>query len=142
MEHRVVPRMRLLAGGIVLVCLLSAGCGRSDDRADVRSVTERFFAAVEAGDGEAACLELDADTRSQLESQEERDCREAVTELQLDGGAPTRVEVYVTNAKVDLAGGQSAFLGRTDDGWRLSAIGCEPQADKPADRPFDCEVEA
>jgi hypothetical protein len=43
---------------------------------------------------------------------------------------------------VDLTSGQSMFLSRTELGWRLSAVGCEPQAGKPADRPYDCELEA
>jgi hypothetical protein len=105
-------------------------------------VTEGFFAAVEQGDGAAACARLSVDTRAQLESQEQRQCREAVTGLRLEGGAPTRIEVYETNAKADLPGGQSAFLSLTAQGWRLSAIGCEPEGGKPADRPYDCEIEA
>lgn len=139
------PRVRCarcLLGGIVLTCVLMAGCGQSDDRAQVRAVAERFFGAVAAGDGAAACAELSADTRSQLESQEGRDCRDAVTGLTLEGGRLTREQVFVTNAKVDLASGQSAFLSRTEQGWRLSAVGCEPEGGKPADRPYDCELEA
>jgi len=126
----------------VLAVLATAGCGRSGDRAEVRTVTEHFLTAFEAGDGQAACADLSTDTRKELESQEQRDCRDAVGELELEPGAPDRVEVYVTNAKVDLASGQSVFLSRTKEGWRLSAVGCEPEAGEPADRPFDCELEA
>ena len=131
-----------LAIVLVLAALTTAGCGRSGDRAEVRTVTEHFLAAFEADDGEAACADLSTDTRRELESQEQRDCRDAVGELELEPGAPDRVEVYVTNAKVDLASGQSVFLSRTKEGWRLSAVGCEPEAGEPADRPFDCELEA
>jgi len=131
-----------LAIVLVLAALATAGCGRSGDRAEVRSVTEHFLAAVESGDGQAACADLSTDTRKELESQEQRDCREAVRELQLEPGATDRVEVYVTSAKVDLASGQSAFLSRTQEGWRLSAVGCEPEAGEPAETPYDCELEA
>ena len=134
--------VRPLLGGIALACVLTAGCGQSDDRSEVRAVAERFFAAVTAGDGAAACAELSADTRSQLESQEGGDCRETVTGLTLEGGELAREQVYMTSAKVDLASGQSAFLSRTEQGWRLSAVGCEPEGGKPADRPYDCELEA
>jgi len=131
-----------LAFVLMFAVLATAGCGRSDDRAEVRSVTEHFLAAFESGDGQAACADLSTDTRKELESQEQRDCREAVGELQLEPGATDRVEVYVTNAKVDLASGQSVFLSRTQEGWRLSAVGCEPEAGEPAEQPFDCELEA
>ena len=48
----------------------------------------------------------------------------------------------MTNAKADLSGGESAFLSREPDGWRLTAIGCKAETRKPRDRPFDCELEA
>jgi hypothetical protein len=43
---------------------------------------------------------------------------------------------------VDLAGGESAFLAPEQGTWKLSAVGCAPEAGKPHDRPFECEVEA
>jgi hypothetical protein len=53
-----------------------------------------------------------------------------------------RAAVYITSAKVDLTHGESAFLNRTSAGWKLVAVGCKPQAGKPADQPFACELEA
>ena len=129
----------LTAAVLLLVAL--AGCGRAGDRADVRAVTDRFFAAVESGDGEQACEQLSPDTRAELESQEQRDCRDAITELQLDGGSVTGVDVFVLNAVVDLSSGEAAFLSDGKEGWRLSAIGCRDQG-KPSDRPYDCELES
>lgn len=137
-----MSRHSALLGGLALACGLLVGCGQSDDREAVRSVTERFFAAVAAGDGAAACAQLSRDTRAEIEKQAERECREAVLDLRLEGGDPSRVEVYVVSAKVDFASGESAFLSRTQEGWRLSAVGCEPQGGKPADQPFDCAAEA
>jgi hypothetical protein len=134
---RVLPLIAFLSAALALV-----GCGRGEDAATARAVAERFFAAVEAGDGEQACAELSPDTRSELESQEQRSCREAVTDLQLEGGGVTRVEVYVTNAKVDLTSGEAAFLDQGEQGWRLSAVGCKAEEGKPADRPYDCALQA
>jgi len=131
-----------LALVLVLVVFATTGCGRPGDRADVRSVSEHFLTAFESGDGQAACADLSTDTRKELERQEQKDCREAVGELQLEPGAMDRVELYVTNAKVDLASGQSMFLSRSQEGWRLSAVGCEPEAGEPAEQPFDCELES
>jgi hypothetical protein len=132
-------RLTIAALGLVLGI---AGCGRSDDIAAAQSAAERFFSALQSGDGELACAQLSPDTRSELESQEQRPCREAVTELQLQGGRVARVEVYVTNAKVDLSSGEAAFLDQGEAGWRLSAVGCRSADGKPADRPYDCELQA
>lgn len=119
-----------------------AGCGGGAERTGVRVVTERFYSAIRSGDGAAACAALTADTRTELASQEGKPCAQAIGTLDLHPAAVARVQVYITNAKADLAGGETAFLSREADGWRLSAIGCEPQAAKPADRPYDCEAQA
>jgi hypothetical protein len=133
-----------VALAIVLVVFgLGVGaCGQSDDRERVRSVTEAFVAAYAADDGEGACAQLSGDTLEELARQKQAACPEAVTELQLDPGAVAKVAVYLTNAKVDLRTGESVFLSEESEGWRLSALGCRPQGGKPADRPFDCELEA
>jgi hypothetical protein len=135
-------RVRVLPALVLIVALVGvAGCGRDDDRANVRAVTDRFFAAVEAGDGDLACQQLSPITRSELESQEQRPCREAVTRLGLEGGSVDRVQVYVRNAMVDLSTGDAAFLSQGDEGWRLSALGCTPEAGNPTDSPYDCELQ-
>lgn len=132
--------MRAFAVALVLATV--AGCARDDDREAVQTVTDRFHAAFEADDGAAACAQLSTDTREALESQEQEPCPEAIGSLQIDGGELSRIQVYVTNAKADLTSGESAFLSHTKDGWRLSAVGCQPVGGKPADRPYDCELEA
>jgi hypothetical protein len=136
-----VRRMRIGVAAAVLVAVV-AGCGGGAERTRVRAVTERFYAAVRSGDGRAACAALTADTRTELASQEGKPCARAIGSLDLHPAAVTRVQVYITNAKADLAGGETAFLSREAGGWRLSAIGCEPQGGKPADRPYDCEAQA
>ena len=71
---------------IVLLALgcASTGCGGGTDVAEVRAVSERFAAAVEAQDGERACAHLSPQTRAQLEEQEQRQCREAITGVRLE----------------------------------------------------------
>jgi hypothetical protein len=127
---------------VLLVALATTACGQSDDRAQVRSVTEAFVAAYRHDDGGTACAQLSRDTRRALESEEGKSCRRAVTELRLDAGGVSGVEVFVTNAKVALRTGESVFLSKQSVGWRISAVGCRPQGGKPADRPFDCELQA
>jgi hypothetical protein len=128
--------------GLVLVALAVAGCGRGDDERSVGSVTQRFLQAVEAKDGAVACAQLSAAAVRQLVSQEGERCPQAVTSVEASPSPVRRAAVYLTSAKVDLTDGQSAFLNRTAAGWKLTAVGCKPEEGKPADEPFDCDLEA
>ena len=125
----------------LLLVLALAGCGQSDDRAAVRATTERFFTAFEAEQGAVACAAIASEARKQLESDEDEPCPEAVTSLELSGGAISDVTVQMTNAKVELAGGETVFLSEQKPGWRITALGCR-SAGTPTDTPFDCELEA
>jgi hypothetical protein len=133
--------MRVTSCALVLA-LAVAGCATADDRDQARGVVQRFYHALEEGRGRDACTDLSAATVSQLEGQSGRRCARVVTRLDLEGGEVTRTEVFVTNAKVDLSSGESAFLGREPTGWKLSAIGCRPEQGKPQHRPLECEVES
>ena len=135
--------MRRVATLLVLVAALAlGGCGVSDDEAEVRDVATRFYTAIRDGDGDAACKLLSAETVKALEGQTGQKCDDVITRLQYDGGRVEAAVVYVTNAKVDLSSGESAFLGEEPDGWRLTGVACKPETGKPRDRPFECEVEA
>jgi hypothetical protein len=48
------------------------------------------------------------------------------------------VRVYATDAQVDLAGGDTFFLGDTHEGWRLDAVGCRPKGRGP----YECEEQS
>jgi hypothetical protein len=131
---------RCISALLLAAALGAAGCAPSGDEATVRTVTDRFFAAVAAGDGQGACAQLSTDTRSQLESQEGKPCREAILAMGLQGAPISRVRVYIVNAMVELTDGGAVFLGQGEEGWRLSAVGCSSQG-KPPSRPYDCDVE-
>jgi hypothetical protein len=135
------PR-RLAALALLVLVGAGAGCGVRDDRRQVRAVTDRFSSAIASKDGAAACAALSEDTAKQIESQESKPCPSAIVGLGLPTSRAVRVQIFLTSAKVDLAGGATAFLGRTKSGWKLSAIGCKAAQGKPRDRPFECEVEA
>jgi hypothetical protein len=47
---------------------------------------------------------------------------------------------FITEAKVDLDGGDSVFVEETPEGWLVSAAGCRPVSEQEA--PYDCEVES
>jgi hypothetical protein len=101
-----------------------------------------FFSAVGSGAGATACAQLSPDTRKALEDDEGKPCREAIGDLTIDAGSPTKVALYLTGAKADLDNGESAFLSQTAEGWRLSAVGCKSGDGPPTDAPMDCELEA
>jgi hypothetical protein len=55
---------------LAVAMLALAGCGRSGDRASVRTTAEGFYAAVGDHDGARACAWLRADARQALEKDE------------------------------------------------------------------------
>jgi hypothetical protein len=124
---------------LAVAVLALAGCGRSGDRADVRSIAEGFYAAADGHDGTRACAWLSAGARQALEQDESEPCARAVGHLKLSGSRALRVEVYSTEAAVALRGGDVVYLEETPQGWRISAAGCRaPGYAKPA----ECELES
>ncbi len=126
----------------LLLVLVLAGCGTADDREQAVGVVERFYDAVRHDRAEEACAQLTTAAMTQLESQAQQPCGAAIARLEYEGGAVVDAHVYLTNAKVDLRNGESAFLSREPSGWRISALACRPEQGEPRDRPYDCEVEA
>jgi hypothetical protein len=133
---------RAVVSFLAVAALLAGGCGRSDDRAAARATAERFYAAIRADDGTAACEQLSEDTRSQLESQSGQACEDVITRLEYEGGSIAGVEVYATSAKVELSSGENDFLSEEDGRWLIDALACQAEHGKPRDRPFECEVTA
>ncbi|MEU4578804.1 hypothetical protein ACBI99_37855 [Nonomuraea sp. ATR24] len=124
--------MRIVPG--VLALALVTGC--AIDTAGPARAAERFRAALAAQQAEAACAMLARKTAENLPDRGQS-CPEALRELNLgDPGGVTEVTVWGDTALVRLAG-DTLFLQRYTDGWRVKAAGCEPVPDLP----YDCEVE-
>ena len=123
-------------------CLLAAAlaaCGTADRERDAAAVSERFHAALETGDGQAACEELSEETASKLEQQAGKPSEEAVLGLELPkGGTVTVREVEERSAYTELSAGGADFLDEGPTGWKISAAGCRPTA---PDRPYECLLE-
>jgi hypothetical protein len=120
-----------IAGAIVI------GLARSDDDPAAGETVARFATALDERDGRAACVELSADAREALESEEASECEEAILDVDLTLGEVSAVEVADSAATVELSEGGSVYLDDTSEGWRISAVGCEPRPDEPD----DCDVE-
>ncbi len=127
---------------VVFACLLAlagAGCGTSERENDVAAVAERFHAALESGDGQAACDELNEETASKLEQQEKKPCEEAILELELPKGGTVAVRrVELRSAYAGLAEGSADFLDEGPEGWKVSAAGCRQTTPQ---HPYECELE-
>jgi hypothetical protein len=122
-----------------LLALLVGACGTTDRETDAAAVTERFHAALEARDGQAACDELSEETASKLEQQEQKPCEEAILGLELPKGGTVAVRrVEVLNASMGLSQGGTDFLSEGPEGWKISAAGCEPTA---PEQPYECKLE-
>jgi hypothetical protein len=127
----------LVAG--CLLALLLVACGTADRETDAAAVTERFHAALEANDAQAACEELSEETASKLERQEEKPCEEAILGLELPKSGTVAVKrVEVLNASIGLSQGGTDFLSEGPQGWKISAAGCEPTA---PEQPYECKLE-
>jgi hypothetical protein len=128
---------------LLCACLLAlglAGCGTAGRERDAAAVAERFHAALEQGDGGAACDELSEETASKVEQQEGKPCEQAILTLKLPKGGTAAVRrVEITSAYIGLAEGSADFLDEGPEGWKISAAGCEPGAS--SDQPYECEVE-
>ena len=131
---------RVLLASAVLIALPLAACGTGARERDAAAVSEAFHAALQRGDGQAACDQLSEDAASKVERQEGKPCEEAILTLKLPKGGTAAVRrVEITSAYIGLAGGTADFLDEGPEGWRISAAGCEPTAS--SDQPYDCEVE-
>jgi hypothetical protein len=125
---------------VLMVALPLASCGTGERERDAAAVSEAFHAALERGDGQAACDALSEETASKVEQQEKKPCDEAILGLELPKGGTAAVRrVEITSAYIGLAEGSADFLDEGPEGWKISAAGCEPTSS--SDQPYECEVE-
>ena len=134
--------MRPRAATALAVTLLGTvvtGCSTTPHEDAVRSAAADFYAAVAAQEGDAACGLLTPRTRDEVRRATGKPCPDGLlTEHLPDIGEPVGVRVFGTMAQVRYDG-ETTFLVRFQDGWRVLAAGC---ADAPgSERPYDCEVQ-
>jgi len=135
MSPRRLPSLAVLVG---VVTLTLTGCSEAQDRAAAEAA-ESFYAAVESGDGAAACALLASRARDELEQSAGKPCAQAILDEGLPaGGSVSTAEVYGTMAQVEY-GTDTVFLSRFDSGWRVVGSGCTPTGE---DLTFSCLVKA
>lgn len=132
-------RRRIVATcGVVLLGAGLSACGSPQDGAASR-VAQRFGQAA-GDDPAAACALLAPATRHQLESQAETSCPAALRAEALPGGGRVEAtEVAGHSAQVRMSG-DTIFLALFDEGWRVTAAGCERTSSDPQE-PYECAVE-
>ena len=123
--------------GALATGVLLGGCA-GPDASGARATTKRFYAAVAAKDGRAACAQLSRTTLEAVEEEVQKPCPGAILESELEPAGVSHVEVAGTAAAIELAGDQFVFLDRSSGHWEISAAGCRPG---PENIPYDCEVE-
>jgi hypothetical protein len=130
MVHR---RIGARVFAVSAAALAVAGCSSAAD-VPVRDAAGRFAAALAQHDGATACALLTDDARSSAETFG-RDCAAQLATLPDPGGVQD-VEVWSDAAQARLDG-DTLFLLRFPDGWRVNAAACTSRGDAP----YDCEVQ-
>lgn len=130
--------MRAVLAALLLACTpVLAGCAAAD-RPDVESVVRHFYDAYDRRDGATACRLLAPAARQQVEQSSGVSCARGLLQEHLPRpGQVSRTTVSGDQAQVRL-GGDTAFVAKFPGGWKVMAVGCSPQPQ----RPYDCEVEA
>ncbi|MFH9738722.1 hypothetical protein ACH4MA_13600 [Streptomyces roseolus] len=128
----------LRAAAVLVVAASLSGCGASAAReGGASSAGHRFAAALAAGDYRAACGLLAPETRDEVEEDAKGPCGPALRELGLPPSGPARgVDVYGNDALLRAAG-DTVFLSRFDDGWKVTAAGCVARS---TDEPYRCSL--
>ncbi|MBB2741476.1 UNVERIFIED_ORG: putative small secreted protein [Microbispora rosea subsp. rosea] len=119
---------------LVATALITTGCA-SAEGTSVTSTAERFLSAAGEGRGGQACLLLAPEAARSLD-----DCEKQIVSVGLRSGAVRGVDVWGDEARVQVDG-DTLFLHRFPDGWRVRAAGCEPRPDQSyTGQPYECEV--
>ncbi|MEU4534110.1 hypothetical protein AB0G15_04485 [Streptosporangium sp. NPDC023825] len=119
------------AGAALLVC--AAGCASAAAPSAQRAAQD-FYAAVQGRQVERACALLAPEAAESLRTGDQR-CETSLGGLDLPGGQVRDVEVWGDEARVRLSG-DTVFLHRFPQGWRVRGAGCASRGVLP----YDCEV--
>ncbi len=121
--------MRAAAVALVMVAML-CGCS-SASRGEVEHAARSFFEATAAGNLEQACALLSTEAVRMLERTTKEGCVRVLGIVQLPRSSTVRTtDVFGGNARV-VTDADTMFLSEYDDGWRVTAAGCQEREDLP-----------
>ena len=123
---------------LLVLALGAAGCSSLNPGSeDAAAVASGFLAAVQAGDGAAACAFLAPVAVEETEGDEPGSCPRKILQLGLPAaGKVTGSQAYGRNAQVVLDT-DTMFLTRSGDRWKVLGAGCTFRGE----RPYDCAVD-
>lgn len=125
-------RALALAGS---VALLLAGCSAGPQRSGAQAAAQSFVAALERGDGAAACRLLLPKAAQAVPGATDASCAEAIKSVSEKGTSASSVQVWGSAAQVRV-GGDVLFLQRVSGRWLVEAAGCQRQPVGP----YSCQV--
>lgn len=127
------------AATVVLTAAVLAGCSSlSPDGTAAGDAALAFSAALNDSDADRACDLLAQSTRTELESSTDASCDSAILDEDLPTADRTvEVAAYGRNARAILDG-DVVFLTVEGGDWKVTAAGCEFQANAP----YDCKLRA
>jgi hypothetical protein len=118
---------------VSFACL--TGCAASASPAE--TVATRFTVAVSGSQWSRACHLLTPRTRSELEKSAGSTCSKALAEEKLPHAGAVRSSArFGTMAQVRFRG-DTVFVARFGEAWRVSAAGCR----RVSGHPYDCTLE-
>lgn len=138
---RQLPKAGIPLGTTVLTGVLLAtvsGCaGSSPGTSEAASTALDFHRALDSGDYPRACGLLIPAAVEKLETGAPGTCAEKLEQLDVPVAASVQDSAsYGRNAQV-VMDGDTLFLARSGEGWKITAAGCTARGE----RPYDCEVE-
>jgi hypothetical protein len=128
--------------GSVLVAAAFGVAGCAAPGADAAAEVAVRFAEAVGSDPATACGLLAPRTLEAVEEQSGGGCVRALEDqaaaIEAPGDDPTAVDVAGHSARVVVAG-QAVFLSWFDEGWRVTAAGCQRRQVDPQ-IPYECSV--
>jgi hypothetical protein len=122
----------------MVLALGAAGCSSLNPGSEEAAAAARgFLAAVQTGDGDAACALLAPVAVEATEDGEPGSCPRKILQLDLPAaGKVTGSQAFGRNAQVVLDT-DTMFLTRSGDRWKVLGAGCTFRGE----RPYDCAVD-